>query len=81
MVMTIDIKPENILLNEHGDVKLVDFGLSNYVKIIGDDGKETRPAGAPVDQAITDILKTQCGSPHVCQIVILSSSLPLWYHT
>ncbi|KAL0967144.1 hypothetical protein UPYG_G00248380 [Umbra pygmaea] len=43
-----DLKIENFLLDEHNNIKIVDFGLSNTLK---------------VDSVSADLLTTQCGSP------------------
>ncbi|TSP79483.1 Hormonally up-regulated neu tumor-associated kinase [Bagarius yarrelli] len=43
-----DLKIENFLLDEHNNIKIVDFGLSNTLKL---------------DSLSPDLLNTQCGSP------------------
>uniref|UniRef100_A0AAY4CHT4 non-specific serine/threonine protein kinase n=2 Tax=Denticeps clupeoides TaxID=299321 RepID=A0AAY4CHT4_9TELE len=43
-----DLKIENFLLDEHNNIKIVDFGLSNTLK---------------TDALALDLLNTQCGSP------------------
>ncbi|XP_073795297.1 uncharacterized protein isoform X2 [Danio rerio] len=43
-----DLKIENFLLDEHNNIKIVDFGLSNTLK---------------GDSLSVDLLNTQCGSP------------------
>ncbi|XP_056588604.1 hormonally up-regulated neu tumor-associated kinase homolog A [Triplophysa dalaica] len=43
-----DLKIENFLLDEHNNIKIVDFGLSNTLKS---------------DSLSLDLLNTQCGSP------------------
>ncbi|KAL7864997.1 hypothetical protein AOLI_G00164170 [Acnodon oligacanthus] len=43
-----DLKIENFLLDEHNNIKIVDFGLSNTLK---------------VDSLSPELLNTQCGSP------------------
>ncbi|XP_066528467.1 hormonally up-regulated neu tumor-associated kinase homolog A [Hoplias malabaricus] len=43
-----DLKIENFLLDEHNNIKIVDFGLSNTLKI---------------DTLSPELLNTQCGSP------------------
>ncbi|XP_031437088.1 LOW QUALITY PROTEIN: hormonally up-regulated neu tumor-associated kinase [Clupea harengus] len=43
-----DLKIENFLLDEHNNIKIVDFGLSNTLK---------------VESVAADLLNTQCGSP------------------
>ncbi|KAJ3606324.1 hypothetical protein NHX12_025845, partial [Muraenolepis orangiensis] len=43
-----DLKIENFLLDEHNNIKIVDFGLSNTLK---------------VEPLSLDLLTTQCGSP------------------
>lgn len=44
-----DLKVENLLLNENGNLKIIDFGLSNII------------SGSCTDS--TRALATQCGSP------------------
>uniref|UniRef100_A0A3P9PUL8 non-specific serine/threonine protein kinase n=1 Tax=Poecilia reticulata TaxID=8081 RepID=A0A3P9PUL8_POERE len=43
-----DLKIENFLLDEHNNIKIVDFGLSNTLK---------------PDSLSPELLNTQCGSP------------------
>ncbi|XP_053499659.1 hormonally up-regulated neu tumor-associated kinase homolog A [Ictalurus furcatus] len=43
-----DLKIENFLLDEHNNIKIVDFGLSNTLKL---------------DSLSPELLNTQCGSP------------------
>lgn len=50
-----DLKPENLLLDENKNLKITDFGLSNFV-----DGGE-RP---PDETAIEKLLHTTCGTPN-----------------
>ncbi|GFO06252.1 hormonally upregulated neu-associated kinase, partial [Plakobranchus ocellatus] len=48
-----DLKIENLLLDGNNDIKLIDFGLSNFIKVIdGADGTKE-----------TELCSTQCGSP------------------
>jgi len=47
-----DLKVENLLLDENGDIKIIDFGLSNFMPGYGENAAGDR-AG----------LATQCGSP------------------
>ena len=42
---------ENLLLDEHGDIKMIDFGLSNFMPGYGENDSELEG------------LTTQCGSP------------------
>ena len=44
---------ENLLLDQSGDVKIIDFGLSNFMPGFGENPESTDKAG----------LTTQCGSP------------------
>jgi len=46
-----DLKVENLLLDEHGDIKIIDFGLSNFMPGYGENDSDL------------DGLTTQCGSP------------------
>ena len=52
-----DIKLENIMLDEHGDVKLIDFGLANYVR----DGTFLTTSCGSVNYAAPEILS---GEPY-----------------
>ncbi|KAK7491336.1 hypothetical protein BaRGS_00017437 [Batillaria attramentaria] len=49
-----DLKIENLLLDQKGDIKIIDFGLSNTIKM------STAPEGTAHAQ---EYLVTQCGSP------------------
>lgn len=49
-----DLKVENLLLDEDGDIKIIDFGLSNFMPGFGENPE--------VDSDKTG-LTTQCGSP------------------
>ncbi|KAG5284018.1 hypothetical protein AALO_G00022040 [Alosa alosa] len=51
-----DLKIENLLLDEHDNIKLIDFGLSNCAGILG----------------YTDPFSTQCGSPAYAAPELLS---------
>lgn len=42
-----DIKHENILLDQNNNVKLIDFGLSNYIQIVGSTGLHSSFCGTP----------------------------------
>lgn len=46
-----DLKVENLLLDEQGDIKIIDFGLSNFMPGYGENDSDL------------DGLTTQCGSP------------------
>ncbi|XP_064594721.1 hormonally up-regulated neu tumor-associated kinase homolog A-like [Liolophura sinensis] len=48
-----DLKVENLLLDENGDIKLIDFGLSNSIR-----GSTMREG-----QRMQEFCVTQCGSP------------------
>lgn len=47
-----DLKVENLLLDEDGDIKIIDFGLSNFMPGYGENSTGERSG-----------LTTQCGSP------------------
>ena len=47
-----DLKVENLLLNKDGNIKIIDFGLSNFMPGFGENGPSDRQG-----------LTTQCGSP------------------
>lgn len=47
-----DLKVENLLLDENGDIKIIDFGLSNFMPGYGENAAGDRTG-----------LTTQCGSP------------------
>ncbi|XP_076466414.1 uncharacterized protein LOC143297800 [Babylonia areolata] len=49
-----DLKIENLLLDQNRDIKIIDFGLSNTIKV------SSAPEGAAHAQ---EYLVTQCGSP------------------
>ena len=46
------MKVENLLLDEDGDIKIIDFGLSNFMPGYGENSTGERSG-----------LTTQCGSP------------------
>lgn len=47
-----DLKPENLLLDEHNNIKLIDFGLSNSMK----DGNSLRTACGSPNYAAPEII-------------------------
>ena len=49
-----DLKVENLLLDEDGDIKIIDFGLSNFMPGFGEN---------PEVESDKTGLTTQCGSP------------------
>jgi len=49
-----DLKVENLLLDEDGDIKIIDFGLSNFMPGFGEN---------PETESDKTGLTTQCGSP------------------
>ncbi|XP_071007999.1 MAP/microtubule affinity-regulating kinase 4 [Oncorhynchus clarkii lewisi] len=54
-----DLKIENFLLDEHNNIKIVDFGLSNTLK---------------VERESAELLNTQCGSPAYAAPELLAHS-------
>nr|KAI8757963.1 serine/threonine-protein kinase MARK2-like isoform X1 [Biomphalaria glabrata] len=48
-----DLKIENLLLDSNKDIKLIDFGLSNFIKV----------ANSPEGVRAQEFCVTQCGSP------------------
>ncbi|CAL1539698.1 unnamed protein product [Lymnaea stagnalis] len=48
-----DLKIENLLLDSNKDIKLIDFGLSNFIKV----------ANSPDGARAQEFCVTQCGSP------------------
>mmetsp|Transcript_23919 Transcript_23919/g.43900 ORF Transcript_23919/g.43900 Transcript_23919/m.43900 type:complete len:344 (+) Transcript_23919:123-1154(+) len=75
-----DIKPDNILLDNHGDVKLTDFGLSASVSL-GE--KLTRACGSPsyiapeiLTQSSYDGLKADSWSCGVLLYILLTGERP-----
>lgn len=52
-----DLKPSNIMLGEHGEVIVVDWGLA---KIVGE--KERKDLGDPIVSAQSDALQTRIGN-------------------
>ena len=49
-VVCTDVKPSNILLNERGDIKLCDFGISGRLV---DSKAKTRSAGCAAYMAVS----------------------------
>ncbi|KAG1347691.1 CBL-interacting protein kinase 7 [Cocos nucifera] len=78
-----DIKPQNLLLDRHGNLKVSDFGLSALPDQLGDDGRLHTACGTPAYTAPEivrrkgyDGAKADAWSCGVILFVLLAGSLP-----
>ena len=64
-----DLKPENLLLDAEGHLKISDFGLSAHISSTAPDG-----ALSPTQRrrAEATLLKTRCGTPQYAAPEVLS---------
>lgn len=59
-----DMKPENLLLDEHGNIKIVDFGLSNMFR----DGQLLKTACGSPCYAAPEMIADQWYVPSLCDV-------------
>ncbi len=70
-----DLKPDNILINEEGSVKVLDFGISNWSMIVGENRNQKMPRTAAYSTPETESMNAEKRASVTSEIFNMGSIL------